>query len=395
MDLNADIELKYQQFFNFYEGYFAYFNTLKPEWKNKFVLRAIDFVKSKMIVGAEGFKPNNKVKAIIAASAVQLTLGLTRWQLEYFDTIIIHPSDFDNKPTGQKFKGETNLQGHIRFSWQSFISGYRVGNDKLNLGIHEFAHALRFNPIKGAEQDYFVEHYFNRWLAAANEAYEDIKNNRQDVFRKYGGTNINEFLSVCIEHYFESPQEIKNKYPMLYYCTAILLNQEKVEGRTELNIRRRLFLEKNAQARPFNDSVVTTKFLRTSSFKTMTVTSVPLLLTIFNVGFVNAGTMVLAIILFLFYLRFDYRFTAIQFHNDKIYLRKGFFIFKNRLNLRLELSQLISVKIEEEGNAADWEIVYFNLEDKFFYSEEISSSGPTPKDFIKQLLINKVAVFLR
>ncbi|MCE3258409.1 MAG: DgsA anti-repressor MtfA, partial [Bacteroidetes bacterium] len=143
MEAYTDIQLNVTELRQFYARYFSYYNTLNAEWQSRFVSRCYQFISLKIITGAEGFKPDNKVRAIIAASAVQLTLGLSLWTLDHFDTIIIHPSDFDNKPSGLKFRGETNLSGYIRLSWKSFIAGYRVGDDNINLGLHEFTHALR------------------------------------------------------------------------------------------------------------------------------------------------------------------------------------------------------------------------------------------------------------
>lgn len=396
MDSKPDIFLSAEHFHRFYGTYFSYYKTLDNQWKKVFVLRCLQFVSEKMITGAEGFKPDNRVKAIIAASAVQLTLGLANWKLEYFDTIIIHPTDFENKPTGLKFKGETNLQGYIRLSWRSFISGYRVGDDNINLGLHEFSHALRFNAFKGVEQDYFVEHYFDRWLAAADEAFEDIRNNRETIFRKYGGTNINEFMSVCIEHFFESPQEIKTAYPILYYCTAILLNQETINSTTRVNIRRELFKDKSAIITPVTEYNVTTTLNKTSSFKMMLVTALPLIATVFAGGIANAGTFILSLILFLFYLRLDFNYITLKIANDAIYLQKGFFLFRNRVQKRIHLSQLISFKLEEEEKGeTDLELIYYNLDNLSFYSETIITKNPLPKPFLKEIMKNRVAIFKR
>ncbi|MGZ6540316.1 MAG: zinc-dependent peptidase, partial [Bacteroidia bacterium] len=85
----------------FLSEYFIYYNTLNEEWKHIFVRRVIQFAQTKTFIGREGFPINNKVKAIISASAVQLTLGLTEWQLSYFDTILLFPTDFFNHVTKQ------------------------------------------------------------------------------------------------------------------------------------------------------------------------------------------------------------------------------------------------------------------------------------------------------
>lgn len=240
----TDIRLSNNDLHSFYSNYFQYYNTLNSLWQKKFVQRAQQFIDNKSIVGAEGFLVTNKVKAIVAASAVQLTLGLQTWDYDYFLEIIIHPKVFTNKATNQQYKGETNLQGFIRLSWLSFINGYQNSHDNINLGIHEFSHALRFNAIRGNEEDYYAKYFFLKWLSTAYEAHGHIRQGKESIFREYGGANINEFISVCFEHYFESPLEIKQAYPHLFYNTAILLNQLTIDSKTKLEIREQMIIEK-------------------------------------------------------------------------------------------------------------------------------------------------------
>ena len=109
----TDIQLSSEEVFAFYEKYFKYFNTLSSPYKNLFVDRALLFIQSKNFVGLKNTGVNNKVKAIISASAIQLTLGLEIWQMNYFHTIFVFPSDFKNAITGLSLKGEANLSGIV------------------------------------------------------------------------------------------------------------------------------------------------------------------------------------------------------------------------------------------------------------------------------------------
>lgn len=387
-----DIAITDENLYRFYEEYFSYFNTLDETWKKKFVQRCLHFIDAKLIYGADNFVPDNKVKCIIAASAVQLTLGLDEWMLGHFDTIIVHPEEFHYKPTGQLSKGQTNIGGYIHLSWKSFINGYLVPDDNINLGLHEFTHALRFNPINGSDQDYFIEHYFNRWLAAANEAYADLRSERKTIFRKYGGTNLNEFMSVCIEHFFESPEEIKQAYPFLYYSTAILLNQLQENGKTLLNVRRHLFETKNNLTRPLKLKQYKTKITRTSSFIVMWVTAIPLILTAIYTG-MSFGTVFLAVICLLFYLRYDFNFISVDFHGNALTIQKGNRLFRNRFKRTIPLSQLISLRTNEGASYSDLEVIYYDQHNGYFYSEVIESGVSVDHDFLTDLWQNKIALF--
>ena len=321
-------------------------------------------------------------------------MGLETWKLNYFHTIIIHPKDFDNKPSGLKYKGETNLKGYMRLSWQGFISGYKNEDDNINLGLHEFTHALRFNSITGFEQDYFVENYFDAWLASADEPFNEIKQNKETIFRKYGGANMNEFLSVCIEHFFESPGQIKESHPFLYFSTAILLNQQKHNGMTEVGVREKLFEEKNKHITPIEEYSIDTKFNKTSSFKMLLVAAVPLLYTIFATGPVSGVSLFLIVFAMLLYLRFDFLYVSIRLENREFFLRKGFLVFKNRKKVRLPLSQLISLSLSKnEGEKAECDIIYYDCGNTFFYSESIAAGKIFSAEFLNSLIANKIAVF--
>ena len=160
MNDQKDIALESEEINLFLSKYFSYYRTLEVKWKVIFVRRVMEFASSKWFVGQRGFEVNNQVKVIVSASAVQLTLGLENWRIDYFESILLFASEFKNELSGLRLKGETNLSGYVSFSWKSFIDGYRVPDDNLNLGLHEFTHALRFNGIRGHETDEFFQAIF-------------------------------------------------------------------------------------------------------------------------------------------------------------------------------------------------------------------------------------------
>jgi Mlc titration factor MtfA (ptsG expression regulator) len=43
---------------------------------------------------------------------------------------------------------------------------------------------------------------------------------------KYAATNYQEFWAVCIETFFERPEEFKKQMPNLYFALCHLLNQD-------------------------------------------------------------------------------------------------------------------------------------------------------------------------
>jgi len=371
----------------FYGSYFSYYNGLEALYQKLFIKRCLQFISEKEINGADDFKVDDRVKALVAASAVQLTLGLETWNLNYFEEIELHASDFDSTTGTLKYIGETNLQGLIKLSWKSFMHGYKINDDNVNLGLHEFSHALRFNSIKGNDHDYFIDNYFNKWLACAYEAFYDLKNKRETIFRSYGGTNINEFLSVCIEHYFESPEEIIKKYPLLYYATGILLNQYTNTNKTKLGIRAEFLSEQNKHLAGFTKQTMQNQFLKHWSFKLWAFVFAILIYNMSTSGILNPITLILFLMFVCIFFWYHYNAVKFEFNGKEILIEKGSLFFKKRKTWVISIAQLISLRTEDE-----WIFTYYSNEDAFFYEEKINPPKGVNEAFIANCKQNKIAV---
>jgi len=349
-------------------------------------------MESKAIIGAEGFEVNNKVRAIVTASAVQLTLGLDVWDYDYFMEIIIHPQKFIHKPTQQHFKGETNLNGYIKLSWLSFINGYKNPTDNVNLGIHEFSHALRFNSIRGNEQDYYTKYFFTMWLGTAYEAYYHIKQGHQTIFREYGGANINEFISVCFEHYFESPQQIKEAYPHLYYNTAILLNQATEGDKTSVNIRERMMQEKSKLLTPLKNREIKQRLIDSNAVPLITISGVILGFTMMAAGIFSGPSLILLIVYFAIYLKLDSNFITLNIHKNEFEIKKGFFFLKNWYRHTFQLSHLVNVTFNKADDGCEFSLIYFNTGDDHFYEESFLCDKLFVEELLGEFKGNKIAI---
>lgn len=384
--VSEDIKLTEEELYTFYEKYFKYFNSLNSQYKRVFVTRAMIFVRSKKFVALKNMEVNNKVKAIIAASAIQLTLGLNDWQMNHFHTIIVFPSDFKNAISGLSLKGETNLSGFISLSFKSFIEGYRITNDNLNLGLHEFTHALRFNGIRGEKTDVFFENYFEKWFCYANEEYLKLKKGAKSIFRNYGGSNINEFLSVVIEHYFESPIEFANNCPELFTATGILLNQQNKNGFTLVGIRQEL-LNKQSSSVLLSDLKPKQAF-----FMSPGVLSSYVILSIGVITFLQAGlfsfpTLFVFFLYFLLMVRNDFYYNYFTKEDQRIVIKSGFMLFKNRKTVSVVTNYLIKVDFRQSGgNDQTVSFVFFDKEGNV--SEQESVVGLENK--CKGLLVNEL-----
>jgi hypothetical protein len=129
-------------------------------------------------------------------------------------------------------KGETNTRGIIVLSWQDLKEGYSSPNDNFNLGLHEMAHALELQLLLNNDYDIFFGNYYDKWNLIARDEFENVEGERASFFRKYAGTNKREFFAVCIEYFFESGEEFREKLPEIYYHLSVLLNQDPLQSDT-------------------------------------------------------------------------------------------------------------------------------------------------------------------
>jgi len=338
------------------EQFFPYYNTLNFESKKKFIYRTGVFIASKKFVPRQDFFLSQHIVIIIAACAVQITFGLDEYLIEHFEYVLVYPDIYPSPVTGKLHKGETNLSGFICFSWKHVQTGVDNTNDNYNLGLHEWMHALRFNGFKGATTDYFYENYINKWISVALTEFNRLKNGRTSIFRKYGAENINEFLSVCTEHFFESPDEFEKELPELFKHTCILLNQKPGKITTKTHVRN-TFLSPN---HTYTISEIPEMEIEASLSKTIKGYSLRFLLYGFLMFFFLlanniASDTIAAIATIGMIVSMNNRYFSLCFYKNYLYFQKGFF---DSFAEQTTLSYNQIIKIEKENNEYDSDSFY-------------------------------------
>lgn len=207
---------------------FQFYNKLTDKQKIYFHHRMACFIEKYQFIPREGFTVTEEVKTLIAATYVMLTFGIRRYLTDAFDKIIIYPEEYLSTQSQEYYKGEFNPRMKaVVFSWKDFIEGYEINNDNLNLGIHEFSHVIHCHSMQNndASSLTFKKHY-NQLYKEVNYEPNKQKLIQSDYFRIYAYTNPYEFVSVIIEHYFETPQEFKSQFPQLYNNVSRMLNHK-------------------------------------------------------------------------------------------------------------------------------------------------------------------------
>jgi len=206
---------------------FRFYNKLEPKYKCFFEHRVASFIKDKHFIGRDGLKVTEEMRVLISATAVMLTFGFRDFYIGLIGSIFIYPEVFYSKMNDDYHKGEFNpkLQALV-FSWADFKKGFDIEDDNINLGIHEFTHAIHLNSIKERDVSSTI------FLDSFNELTDllsDKETLREELiaskyFRAYGFTNQFEFLAVVIETFIETPSEFKSRFPEIYRMIKQMLN---------------------------------------------------------------------------------------------------------------------------------------------------------------------------
>jgi Mlc titration factor MtfA (ptsG expression regulator) len=213
---------------HFLNAQFPFYMRLSDRKKIHFEHRVARFMEKYEFVGRENFVITEEVKVHVAATFAMLSFGMRQYLCDVFDKIIIYPSVYFSRITQQYHKGEFNPKARaVVFSWEDFQKGYDITNDNLNLGIHEFAHALHYQGLQSNDNGVML---FSRMYSIINEEVSDSTVREQLIqskyFRVYAFTNQFEFLAVILEHYFETPLEFEKQFPRLYKNVCLMLNMK-------------------------------------------------------------------------------------------------------------------------------------------------------------------------
>ena len=209
------------------ETQFIFYTKLSAKEQTYFEHRVVSFIKYKNFIGRSGLEMTDEVKVLISSTAVMLTFGFRDYYIGLIDKIFVYPDAFYSNTNRDYHKGEFNPKlKALVLSWYDFKQGYNIGDDNLNLGIHEFAHAIHFNSIK--EKDVSSTLFRDSF----NELTTLLSNNKSlrkeliesKYFRAYAFTNQFEFLAVLIEYFMETPLDFKNQFPSIYDKVKQMLN---------------------------------------------------------------------------------------------------------------------------------------------------------------------------
>ena len=204
--------------------YSKYYRCLPEKKQDVFETRMVKFMKSKEFLAKGDLKLTDEMMVLAAESAIKLTFGLRNYMFKEFEQIFFFKSSFYSDYSKSVNMGETNPRGVIVFSWKDLMTGDIDENDNINVGLHEFAHAYMIDNKVNEDQYFEVEcerfdNFYND-----GKSLELIKSHQ--LFNNYSFRNKMEFFAVAIEHFFETPEKMKEEILELYQILCKMMNQD-------------------------------------------------------------------------------------------------------------------------------------------------------------------------
>lgn len=211
--------------------YLKYYNRLNLEEQRKFLFRTYQFQHSRNFHYIE-VEAAAEMPILVSAVAVQLTFGLEKFRLTYFDDIFILRDDYHYGFYSRPFMGHVDQTG-IYLSWDNFIKGISGQTPNCNVGLHEMGHALAYvNFITRTEEDKHFKNEFHNFSKVARPIFTSMQAGAKNLLGDYAATNYHEFWAVSVEVFFENPVQFRHELPELYEAMARVLSQDPLNFTT-------------------------------------------------------------------------------------------------------------------------------------------------------------------
>jgi Mlc titration factor MtfA (ptsG expression regulator) len=204
---------------------FGFYTKLSVKRKKYFEHRVKEFMSNYEFIGKD-ITVTDEIQLLIAGTYVMLTFGMRDYLSPLFAKIIIYPTHYYSTLNQTYHKGEFNPRMKaVVFSWEDFLLGHSATNDNINLGLHEFSHILHFTCLKTNTPSAILFYdEFNQVVKYYNDEKLNQELLNKGYFRAYAYENQFEFLSVILEHFFETPHVFKLTHPELFAHVFAMIN---------------------------------------------------------------------------------------------------------------------------------------------------------------------------
>lgn len=211
-----------------------FFQTLGETEKDRFREEVRIFLSEKRITGIKT-TVDDTVRVLVAASAIIPIFGFPGWEWDQIHEVLIYPTSFSEQyKIGQT--GGADILGMVGtgamsrmmiLSKPDLLSGFRIPQDRKNVGIHEFAHLMDKSDgaVDGVPSVGMPRSAVIPWLKLVHREMDKIRSRHSDI-NPYGLTNEAEFFAVASEYFFENPDKMQRKHPELYAILERVFHQD-------------------------------------------------------------------------------------------------------------------------------------------------------------------------
>ena len=209
-------------------AYSEYYQNLSQENKTTFLKRLYILLKFIRFIPKGLPHVTDEMRVVIGSAIIQITFGLKNYLIKEFNTIYVVPRAYHFRDYKVPFLGHVDFANRVVcFSWRDVKTGFFIADDAVNVALHEMAHCLeKENTYRQLFSTFFDSEKWANWADYAYEKMEIIRRRENRFLKNYGGKNMHEMFAVCIETFFEKPDEFRYYLPELYDSLRELLNQD-------------------------------------------------------------------------------------------------------------------------------------------------------------------------
>ncbi len=174
-------------------------------------------------------------KLLVASAAVIPIFNFTKWKYHNLREVLLYADaiNMQFESTGNADRnilgmvGTGPFEGSMLLSKVALRQGFSNQSDKRNTAIHEFVHLIDKSDgeTDGIPDLLLDKQYVLPWLDLMHKKMQLISKGKSDI-DDYALTNKAEFLAVVAEYFFERPQLLEEKHPVLYKILAEMFEVE-------------------------------------------------------------------------------------------------------------------------------------------------------------------------
>jgi Mlc titration factor MtfA (ptsG expression regulator) len=208
------------------EKEFLFYQKLNSKYRRQFRHRVSTFIADKKFVGRQGLTVDDRMKTLVAAVGCMLSFGRKNYQYGLIEFVLLYPDKFYSSVNDSYHKGEFNpREKALVLSWKHVEASFNIDSEKLNVGLHEFMHAMQLEARQSTDIDSsrFLRMFQNILHQLTNKEIK-LRLDQTKYFKEFSFSNQYEFMAILTEYFIESPEEFKAEFPEIYHYTRKLLN---------------------------------------------------------------------------------------------------------------------------------------------------------------------------